>query len=81
MAFQRTKAFFERAAQLGGYKDLTDFVIVAVQEKAKAIISGRERTITSKKDSEIFFNTVLNSKAPNKELSNATDEFNALFAW
>ena len=73
------KVFFERAAQLGGYNNLTDFVIIAVQEKAKAIISERERIITSQKDSEIFFNAVLNPKAPNKELSNAANEFKALF--
>ena len=32
------KDFFERAARLGGFRNLTDFVIVAVQEKAKEII-------------------------------------------
>lgn len=33
------KAFFERAAILGGYRSLTDFVMEAVQEKAKEIIA------------------------------------------
>lgn len=74
------KVFFERAARLGGYRNFTDFVVIAVQEKAKEIISERERIIASQKDSEIFFNAVLNSKAPNNELSKATDEFKALFA-
>lgn len=74
------KVFFERAAQLGGYRNLTDFVIIAVQEKAKEIISERERIIASQKDSEVFFNAVLNPNAPNNELSKAADEFKALFA-
>ena len=74
------KVFFERAAQLGGYRNLTEFVVMAVQEKAKEIISERERTIASQKDSELFFNAVLNPKAPNNELSKAADEFKALFA-
>ena len=33
------KVFFERAAQLGGYRNLTEFVVITVQEKAKEIIS------------------------------------------
>lgn len=73
------KVFFERAAQLGGYRNLTDFVVMAVQEKAKEIISESERVIASQKDSEIFFNAVLNPKAPNEELSKAANEFKALF--
>ena len=32
------------------------------------------------KDSEIFFNAVLNPKAPNNELSKAANEFKALFS-
>jgi uncharacterized protein (DUF1778 family) len=73
------KVFFERAAQLGGYRNLTDFVVMAVQEKAKEIISESERVIASQRDSEIFFNAVLNPKAPNEELSKAANEFKALF--
>lgn len=73
------KDFFERAARIGGYRNLTDFVVQAVQEKAKEIISERERIIASQKDSELFFNALLNPKSPNKELSKAADEFKALF--
>ncbi len=32
------KDLFEKAAQLGGYRNLTDFVIRIAQEKAKKII-------------------------------------------
>lgn len=74
------KIFFERAARLGGYRSLTDFVIITVQEKAKEIISERERIIASKKDSEIFFDAILNPKLPNEALTKAADEFKALFA-
>jgi uncharacterized protein (DUF1778 family) len=74
------KVFFERAAILGGFRSLTDFVVVALQEKAKEIVSERERFIASQKDSEIFFNTVINPKSPNKELTKAADEFKALFS-
>lgn len=74
------KVFFEKAARLGGYRNLTDFVVMAVQEKAKEIISEKERIIASQKDSEVFFNAVMNSKAANDELVKAANEFKALFA-
>ena len=74
------KDFFERAARLGGYRNLTDFVVIAAQEKAKEIISERERVIASQKDSEIFFDAIINPTAPNKALSKAADEFKAIFS-
>lgn len=74
------KLLFERAARLGGFRNLTDFVVIAVQEKAKKIISERERIIASQKDSEIFFDAVINPKQPNKELVKAANEFKALFS-
>tara|TARA_B100001059_G_C17587674_1_gene453031 strand:+ start:349 stop:636 length:288 start_codon:yes stop_codon:yes gene_type:complete len=73
------KVFFERAARLGGYRNLTDFVVITVQEKAKEIISERERIIASKKDSEIFFDAISNPKSPNEDLMKAANEFKALF--
>ncbi len=74
------KVFFERAARLGGYRNLTDFVVTTVQEKAKEIISERERVIASIKDREIFFDAISNSKSPNEALTKAVNEFKALFA-
>ena len=73
------KVFFERAARLGGYRSLTDFVVITVQEKAKEIISERERIIASKNDSEIFFDAISNPKSPNEALTKAANEFKALF--
>lgn len=74
------KVFFERAARIGGYRNLTDFVVIAVQEKAKQIISEGERVLASQKDSELFFDAITNPKGPTKELLNASDEFKALFS-
>ena len=73
------KAFFEKAARLGGYRSLTDFVVITVQEKAKEIISEHESIIASQKDSEVFFDAVMNPKAPNEALSKANEEFKSLF--
>lgn len=73
------KAFFEKAARLGGYRNLTDFVVIAVQEKAKEIIAESERILASKKDNEVFFDALANPKPPNEALSKAAKEFNSLF--
>ena len=74
------KMFFEKAARLGGYRSLTDFVIGAVQEKAKKIIAEREKVIASQKDSEIFFNAVINSPKANNNLVNAANEYKTLLS-
>ncbi|SDX17907.1 type II toxin-antitoxin system TacA family antitoxin [Aequorivita viscosa] len=71
------KMFFERAARIGGYRSLTDFVVLAVQEKAKEIIAENEQIIASKKDSEIFFDAITNSSKANKNLVDAANEYKA----
>lgn len=74
------KLFFVRAARLGGYRSLTDFVALTVQKRAKEIFSEREQVIASKKDSEVFFDAIINPGKPNKELLSAANEFKALFS-
>lgn len=74
------KEFFEKAAILGGYRNLTDFVIVTVQNKAKEIIEEREQIIASQKDKEIFFDSLVNPPKPNNELISAKDEYNKLIS-
>ena len=74
------KVFFERAARLGGYRSLTDFVIMTVQEKAKEIILEREQIIASQKDSEIFFNAIINSPKANNNLTNAANEYKTILS-
>jgi uncharacterized protein (DUF1778 family) len=69
------KQFFERAAFLGGYRNLTDFVIHTVQEKAKEIIKEREQIIASERDSLIFFNAITTPKKPSNTLKKALDDY------
>jgi uncharacterized protein (DUF1778 family) len=69
------KQFFERAARLGGFRNLTDFVISAVQEKAKIIIKERELVLASQKDSETFFNAITNPESPNENLISAANDY------
>jgi uncharacterized protein (DUF1778 family) len=72
------KQLFERAAYLGGYRSLTDFVIVTVQNRAKEIIGESEKIIASQRDNEIFFKALMNPEEPNRELLSATDEYKKL---
>lgn len=74
------KAFFERAARLGGFRSLTDFVVLTVQKRAKEIIQEREQFIASQKDNEIFFDAIMNPSNPNKKLSEAANDYKALLS-
>ena len=69
------KELFEYAAQLGGFRTLTDFVINSVQEKAKAIINQHATILASKKDEEIFFNALLKPSLPNKKIKEAAARY------
>jgi len=71
------KQFFERAAFLGGYRNLTDFIIMTVQEKANKIIREREQVVASERDSQMFFDAVTNPKDPSDTLKNALEDYNA----
>lgn len=74
------KQFFEKAALLGGYRNLTDFVILTVQEKAKEIIREKEQIIASERDSEVFFEAITHPKEPGKALTDALDDYSAFMA-
>ncbi|MDX9908407.1 MAG: DUF1778 domain-containing protein [Mariniphaga sp.] len=74
------KMFFERAARLGGYRSLTDFVILAAQSKAKEIIEEHEQILASNRDSEIFFDAITGSIEPNIELLAAADEYKTIIS-
>ena len=70
------KQFFEKAALLGGYRSLTDFVILTVQEKAKEIVQEKERVIASERDAQIFFDAIMNPQKPSEALKQAYNDYN-----
>lgn len=71
------KEFFEKAAVLGGFRNLTDFVMSTVEAKAREIIKEKEQIIASEKDSEIFFDAITNPNKPNKALKDALMDYTA----
>jgi uncharacterized protein (DUF1778 family) len=72
------KEFFEYAANLGGFRSLTEFIIQAVQEFANKIVEENQKILASQKDREIFFDALMNHPAPNSELKQATKRFQEL---
>ena len=69
------KELFEYAANLGGFRTLTDFIINAVQEKANTIIQEHNTILASEKDREIFFNAFMNPAGPNQKLRDAAKRY------
>ena len=65
------KALFEKAAGLAGYRTLTDFLISSAQEKANAILEQHSAILTSLKDKEVFFDSIVNPSKPNESLKKA----------
>jgi uncharacterized protein (DUF1778 family) len=69
------KQLFERAATIGGYRNLTDFVVATVQSKAKEIIEEREQIIVTERDKTLFFESLVTPPKPNKKLLSAKKEY------
>lgn len=69
------KEFFERAAALGGFRSLTEFIVRSAKNRATEIVNKHELVIASKRDSEIFFDAILNPESPNDKLMTATKKF------
>ena len=70
------KVLLEKAATIGGFKSLSAFVIHTAQEKANDIIERHNRVLESKRDSEIFFLSITDSKRkPNNALVKAAKKY------
>ena len=70
------KQLFEKAAELGGFRTLTEFIFSSAQEKADEIIEKHNMLLSSEKDREVFFNALLNPSKPNKKLLQAAKDYN-----
>lgn len=62
------KDFFERAVIIGGYRNLTDFIVLSAQEKAKQIIMDNEKIFASEQDANVFFDAIMKPAKPNQNL-------------
>ncbi len=72
---QEQKEFFENAAKIGGFRNLTDFVLQAVQEFAKKIVEENQKILSSEEDRQVFFDALMNPPSPNKNLKEAVKRY------
>lgn len=75
---QSQKELFEHAAQLKGYKSLSDFVIQVVQEAAQSIVDQHKTILTSEKDRLVFFKALENPPPANTALKKAIRDYRKL---
>lgn len=69
------KRLFERAAQVGGFRSLTDFILDAAQQKADTIIREYHTILASEQDRQIFFREITSPSKPNTHLQNAANRY------
>jgi uncharacterized protein (DUF1778 family) len=73
------KELFEYASRLKGFKSFSEFVRMAIQKEAKAIVEEERRILVSEKDKEIFFNALMGKEQkPNPALIAAIKLHNKL---
>lgn len=72
------KDLFEYAAQLGGFRNLTDFVINVLMEKSTMIIEKHNTILVTKRDQEVFFDAITKEIEPNKSLQLAASKYSKL---
>lgn len=70
------KELFEYAANLGGFRTLTEFFIFSAQQQASNIIEKYNSILASSKDQEVFFDAITNPQKPNDKLKKAAIRFN-----
>jgi uncharacterized protein (DUF1778 family) len=74
------KLFLEKAAYLGGFRNLTDFIMLTVQEKAKEIIREKEQILASERDGQLFFDAITNPPQPSNTLKKALADYQAFIS-
>jgi uncharacterized protein (DUF1778 family) len=72
---KQRKEYFEEMAAMGGFKNLSDFIIHAAEVQAKAIETDHNRILATVKDRKLFFSALLNPPKPNAELKKAFKEY------
>ena len=69
------KKLLEKAAKIGCFRSLSEFVLRAAQKQAEEIIEKHELVLASDRDSALFFETILNPEAPNNKLMEAAKKY------
>lgn len=67
----KQKELFEKAAQLGGYKTLSEFILFSAQQQADKILEQHRQILADAADRKSFFKALLNPPKPNAALKKA----------
>lgn len=70
------KDLFQHAAELGGFKTLSEFVIYSAKVQAEIIVKKHEAILASQKDAKIFFEAMMNPPVANAALKKASVSYN-----
>lgn len=71
----KQRELFEKASVLGGFKNLSEFVLFTVQQKANEILEENEKFLSFKRDQKIFADALLNPPAPGDKLKKAAKRY------
>lgn len=75
----KQKDLFELAAQLGGYKTLSEFILSAAQHQAENILERHRQMLADEEDRKIFFKALLHPPKPNAALKKAMARYIAAY--
>ena len=70
------KEYFEYAANLGGFRNLTEFIVFSANQQASRIVESHNTVLASKRDQAIFFDAIMNPQKPNTKLKKAALRYN-----
>ena len=70
------KEYFEYAANLGGFRNLTEFIVFSANQQANKIVENHNSVLASRKDQEIFFNAIMSPAKPSAKLKKAALRYN-----
>jgi uncharacterized protein (DUF1778 family) len=69
------KELFEHAADLGGFRTLTEFVLTSVEQQAKIIVERHRAFLASTRDQKVFFDALMKPHTPNNALKKAATRY------
>lgn len=69
------KEVLKYAAELSGFKSLSEFIVYYVKDQANKIIKENHTVLNTVEDKKIFLEALLNPPAPNKELKKAHADY------
>ena len=72
---KKQKELFEYAASLGGFRNLTDFIVFCAQKEANKIIEKHDSAIASASDQKTFFKAIMHPPKANATLKKAAKKY------